>query len=182
MTAGIELVDLYLSVADREVPMDENKLAKRLWRLMAERPATTAETVKLSQSAVEQCPWSAELWYLRGMILDRCESLSNFTREDYRRCYERAIECDPGCADAYVELGYVLDTYYDDFAGAERAFRKAIALGSRGDDVYVGLARVLAQQGRRRSALRLLHRVASRKLSDRIASMIHEIEEGIWGE
>jgi Flp pilus assembly protein TadD len=162
--------------------LDENKLVERLWRLMAERPATTAEAVNLSQAAVEQCPWSAELWYLRGMILDRCESLPNITKEDYRRCYERAIECDPGFADAYVELGYVLDTYYDDFAAAERAFRKAIALGSRGDDVYVGLARVLAQQGRKRSALRLLRRVTSRKTSDGIESMIHEIEQGIWGE
>ena len=74
----------------------------------------------------------------------------------------------------------MLDTYYDDFTAAERAFRKAIALGSRGEDVYVGLARVLAQQGRSPSALRLLRRVELGRPSDGIKSMIREVQDGLW--
>ena len=161
--------------------MNEEKLLRRLWELAQESLATTAENVKLSNAAVEACPWSAELWYLRGLILHKCEELPNVTREDYRRSYERAIECDAGFVEAYVELGYTLDVYYDDFPGAESAFRKAIALGG-GEGAYVGLARVLAQQGRRRSALRLLYRVEARSGSALVQSMIREIEDGQWGE
>ncbi|MEX2141574.1 MAG: tetratricopeptide repeat protein [Pirellulales bacterium] len=160
--------------------MNEEPFLKRLWEVVHESPATTAEALKLSDAALQACPWSAELWYLRGLILDKCEELPNITREDYRHCYERAIECDPGFVEAHVALGYTLDVYYDDFPAAESAFRKAIALGG-GEEAYVGLARVLAQQGRSRSALRLLHRLQSRKHSTPVQLMIREIEEGQWG-
>lgn len=79
--------------------------------------------------------------------MQRCDDEGGYTREDYRRCFENAVRCDSKNCEAYQELGYVLDIYFDEYSSAEKAFRAAIELGA-GRESYCGLARVLAEMGK----------------------------------
>lgn len=69
--------------------------------------------------------------------------------------FRKVLELDPGCWEAYQEIGFLYDTYLDDFVAAEAAFRTAIALGGE-VNCYCGLARVLAQRGLKHESLDVL--------------------------
>jgi tetratricopeptide (TPR) repeat protein len=97
-------------------------------------------------------PDSSDLWYSLGIIMSRCDDSYEYSAKDYLRCFENAIKYDPTNAEAYQELGYVLDVYFDKYEEAEEAFKKAIEFGA-GHESYYGLARVLAQMCKEDDAL-----------------------------
>jgi tetratricopeptide (TPR) repeat protein len=136
--------------------MDENRYLDEiagLWPQPGEPPAK--EIVDLCLAAVAEYPESSTLWYDLGIIMRRCGGEYAYTDADYLRCFETSVRCDCTNAEAYQELGYVLDVFFDDYGKAEEAFRKAIELGARHES-YFGLARVLAQVGRTDDAIKCL--------------------------
>jgi tetratricopeptide (TPR) repeat protein len=150
----------------------------RLWPRAGEPPAR--ELVDLCSQGVEEHPESSTLWYDLGIIMERCDEAYAFTADDSRRCFENAVKCDPNNAEAYQELGYVLDVYFSDYAGAEQAFNKAIQLGAERES-YFGRARSLAQAGRTEDAIKSLSQDACPFHDDLdIQKLRTEILDGSW--
>ncbi len=134
----------------------------------------------MCQEAVTEYPESSTFWYNLGVVMQRCEEESGFTPQDYLRCFENAVKWDRTSAEAYQELAYILDTYFDDFEKSERAFEKAIELGA-GHKSYNGRARVLAQMGRVSEAIdSLSKRECPFHDHPEVDDMRSEILSGIW--
>ena len=110
------------------------------------------ELVDLCLKAVTEHPESSVFWYDLGIIMQRCDEQYGYTAKDYLRCFENSVRLDPEYADAQQELGFVLDTYFDEYEKAEEAFKIAIELGAEHES-YFGLARVLAQMGKTDEAI-----------------------------
>ena len=117
----------------------------RLWPKPEQSPSKDILDVCLA--AVAEYPDSSTFWYDLGIIMHRCGDEYSYMPDDYLRCFENAVRCDLENAEAYQELGYMLDVYFDDYDRAEKAFRKAIELGAENES-YCGLARVLRKRGR----------------------------------
>ncbi len=150
----------------------------RLWPQAGQAP--NRELVEMCLQAVSDYPESSTLWYNLGIVMERCSEDEGFGADDYLRCFENSVRYDPTNAEAYQELGYVLDVYFDDYVGAERALRKAIRLGG-GHESYCALARVLAQMSRTQESLDAIseencpyHR------HPEIQKLRMEVESGIW--
>ncbi|MGD0899379.1 MAG: hypothetical protein ABR915_16195 [Thermoguttaceae bacterium] len=151
---------------------------ERLWPEPGQSP--TKEIVDLCLAAVAEHPESSTLWYGWGIIMRRCGGEYGYMREDYLRCYEDSVRCDCTNAEAYQELGYVLDVFFDDYGKAEQAFRRAIELGA-GHESYFGLARVLAQVGKTDDAIVCLSE-GNCPFHDHpeIKKLVSEILDGDW--
>ena len=124
-----------------------------LWPKPGQSP--TRAILDACLQAVGEHPESSVLWCDLGTIMGRWDADSGFTAADYLRCYENAVKFDPNNAEAFQELGYVLDVYFSDYNGAERAFKRAIELGAEHES-YLGRARALAQMGRTDDAINIL--------------------------
>ncbi len=157
--------------------MDEEDAIEHLDELLAEsKDGLLEECLPFSLEAVSNFPWSASLWYLRGIALERSETPA----QEVRACFEQAIEIDPGHAEANQELGYLLDVYFDHWEYAERCFRRAVSLGC-GDESVLGLARVMAQAGRPEEAIRILDETNwSPQFGEDATKLRNEVLDGIW--
>lgn len=122
-------------------------------------------------------PKCAQLWDFIGDVMQICDE-DGYMIADAMNCYNQAIIADPDYAIAHESLGYAYDTYFDDFENAEKHFRRALDLGA-GDDVKIGLARVLAQQDRTTEANDLLAACDERD-TPKWNSLRDEIEQGVW--
>lgn len=80
---------------------------------------------------------SVELWILRGDAIQLTDT-GSYDLEDAASSYERAIQMDRTCAEAYESLAYFALAVKDDAAGSLELFRRAIALGG-GDSAREGL-------------------------------------------
>ena len=151
----------------------------RLWPQSGESP--TNEIVDLCLKAVAEHPESSLCWYDLGIIIQRCSEDYGYTADDSLRCFENSVKYDGTNPAAFQELGYVLDTYFDEYEKAERAFRTAIDLGA-GYESYYGLARVLAEMDRNEQALdTLLEENCPFWQHPEIQRLQTEILEGVWG-
>ena len=121
-------------------------------------------------------PNEPELWDVLGDIMQTCKE--DRPIEDSLKCYNKALECDNSFAAAYESIGWALDTYFDDFDGAEKNFLLALKHGA-GDTARIGLSRVLAQTGRANAAMNCLDDCHDQTRSD-LVEMRREIAEGIW--
>lgn len=117
---------------------------------------STDLTFELIDKMLIDDPSNERLWDARGNYIQRYsgnnESLSF---EEAKRCYCKSIECNPTYARGYESLGYFYDVIEANYELAEYNFRQAIAIDSTMDS-YLGLARVLAQQNRKKEALKIL--------------------------
>ena len=140
----------------------------------------TAELMSLVDLAVHQCPQCAKLWCMKGDLyqLHSCAPERAFDPHIPMSCYEIAVSLDETCADAYNEIGYLCDVYFNDYVRAVTAFKKAINLGLD-HTPYLGLARVLAETGRCAEALALLSECPFSDHRD-VANLRVEILDGIW--
>lgn len=122
-----------------------------------EDEAPSPRLTELVRQALDEFPTSSEVWVMYGDYLNISDSEANpdATVENAMAAYQKALEIDPVCAEAYQELGFLHDFYRDDMPAAEQAFRNAINFGAD-VDAYLGLVRVLFQQGRLQEALELL--------------------------
>ncbi len=160
--------------------MTESDYIERISELWPEGDEVSPEVLALSTEAIETFPDSPELWCLRGHLLELAPEEYPVPLTEALTCYRKAAELDPEYADAWESVGYYLDNYDEDFEGAEKAFRKAIQAG--GDmDSYIGLARVMAQKGRKDAALRVLSAPDCPYADeDDVAEAREEIEQDNW--
>ncbi len=142
-------------------------------------PASDA-LLESCRDAIRACPRSAVLMRMYGDLLQLGVDDAPERLEEALVAYRRAVELDPGDVDAWCEIGCFLDVHQDDPAGAEAAFRRALALGGS-LDTYAGLARLLAEQGRAPEALQLLSADACPWAENpRVLARRKEIERGDW--
>lgn len=133
------------------------------------------------EEALRAFPSSAKLWNLRGDLIQLDdEAEEHYTLENALESYQRAVELDGTYAEAFENIGYYYDVHEDDPDRAEAFFRRAIELEPR-RSTFVGLARVLAQLGRRHEALELLsaERCPFCETED-VQALRSEIEDGLW--
>jgi tetratricopeptide (TPR) repeat protein len=130
-----------------------------------------AEAVKAYRKAIELAPEKSELWFklgtLLGAKLNRNEdampalekaveldptdsaawcnygnALTNIERvEDGGSAYRKAVELDPRSWEAWVGLGNILFKFKDDYQGAEKAYRSALAINTEDPDLFINLPR-----------------------------------------
>jgi tetratricopeptide (TPR) repeat protein len=158
-------LDGFLDELDRRWPKPEESASK--------------EIIDFCQAALSEHPRSSTLWYDLGILMQRCKE-NDYKPEDYLRCLENAVQCNGNNWQAQEELGDILDTYFEDFTRAEKAFRRAIELGA-GFESYCGLARVLAQTGKISEAIHVLSKdICPFHDHDDIQALRAEIVAGEW--
>jgi Tfp pilus assembly protein PilF len=80
----------------------------------------------------------------------------------YRKATEeigKALELDPGNADAYAGKGWIKNSYEWDWSGADDAYRRALALEPRNRAALNGAAALASTLGRFDESIALYHRV-----------------------
>ncbi len=139
------------------------------------------DQIHLIASAVQIHPESGRMWVLYGDLLKLATIHNDIeSKFDIPDCYHKAIEIDPEDVEAWTELGYFYDTFRDNFKDAEIAFENALRFGGA-RDACCGMARVLAQQGRRSESVELLSESLRQNPGDEnIHRMKREIEAGDW--
>jgi tetratricopeptide (TPR) repeat protein len=150
-------------------------------RTSGPRRWTTPDGLRLVELALAEHPQSSRLWNRRGDLIQLLDDdLASYSLNGARDSYERARAADPNDPEAYESLGYFLDAVDEQLDEAERMFRKAIELGA-GAGSWVGLARVLAEMGRREEALTLLAADTCPHASVReVVDVRGEIKDGRW--
>jgi tetratricopeptide (TPR) repeat protein len=145
------------------------------------RHQASSAGLRLVERALAEHPQSSRLWNRRGDLIQLLdENLGSYSLEDARDSYERARAADLNDPEAYESLGYFFDAVDEQLDEAERMFRKAIELGA-GAGSWVGLARVLAEMGRRDEALTLLAADTCPHANVRdVVDVRGEIEDGRW--
>lgn len=140
----------------------------------------SSEILALAEEAVSAFPQSAKLWCMRGDLIQMSALEANYELADATASYQQAVTVDPLFGEAYESIGYYYDVVEINFAVSELAFRKAVELGE-GQDSYFGLARVLAEQGKRDEALAALAPENCPFHSEfEIEILRDEIAEGQW--
>jgi tetratricopeptide (TPR) repeat protein len=142
---------------------------------------TTLDGLRLVEQALAEHPQSSRLWNRRGDLIQLLhEDLASYSLTDARVSYQRALAANPNDPEAYESLGYFFDAVDEQLDEAERMFRRAIQLGA-GVGSWVGLARVLAEMGRRDEALTLLAADTCPHASVReVIDVRGEIKDGRW--
>ena len=136
----------------------------------------TIEDVLELRALSETHSTEPELWDFLGDVMQICDE--EIPIQESIHCYKRALECDPTFASAYASLGWLLDSYFDDFQNAKMNFELAIKYGC-GDSARIGLARVFAQMGKAVEAHQQLLECVDQTSLDWI-EMSREIREGLW--
>lgn len=123
--------------------------------IMSIWPPSTQElqsVIKLAEEALLRFPSSSKLHCIAGDLQLLHDEVTELNLKKSIGYNEKAIQVDRNCAEAYESLGHIYDVRYDYFEKAIGYFRKAIELGA-GVTAYAGLARSLAQSGKRDEAL-----------------------------
>lgn len=158
----------------------EEPFIDRLHDLWPEEGPASAEALELVEEAVRNVPRSARLWVMRGDLLQLVDEPDEAQLERALASYQRALSIDHTFADAHEAIGYYCDALLDNYEDAEHGFRAAIRFGA-GVESWFGLARVLAQDGRKGEALKMLHDDHSAHPGHPdLAQLRAEIEEGLW--
>lgn len=171
------------SFRQRVVSMTEDEyfgLIRGQWP-ESEGEEASGELVQLVSQALAKYPHSPRLLVMRGDLIQLSPDSPGIHIEEALECYRKAIEIDPRYIDGWTSIGYFLDVIADDFRAAEDAFRRAIAHGGS-VEAFVGLARVLAEQGRENEAIALLGSSNCPWVDDaKIEKIKLEIENDEWG-
>jgi tetratricopeptide (TPR) repeat protein len=158
--------------------MTEDEYLARIRHLWAGPDPDVAQALAVARQAVSTHPRSARLLCALGDLLQLAGDGSD-PLDVVLECYERAAAADPTSSEAFTSMGYYHDVVTQDLDAAEVAFRKALTLGGNEDSI-VGLARVFAQQCRRRDDIVALLETAPDQASPRVCQMRREIESGEW--
>jgi tetratricopeptide (TPR) repeat protein len=92
---------------------------------------------------------------MRGDLIQMSVLEANYELADAAASYRQAVAVNPLFGEAYESIGYYYDVIEENFTVSETAFRKAVELKA-GQNSYFGLARVLAEQGKREEVLQVL--------------------------
>ena len=104
------------------------------------------------QQAVKLDPNYARAWSaLAWVLIARAENAEGASFEqgyrDGRMAAERALQLDPGLAEAHAAIGRIKRGYDWDWAGADAAFQKALALEPQNSAVLLGASSLQASLG-----------------------------------
>ena len=133
---------------------------KGIYRLRQERPDSGTTAVTYFRQATEIQPdWAlpyaglaaAHRWNATDPDLDLADRRA-FFRES-KAAALRALALDDNLAEAHSLLGYVLQEYEWDWAGAEREFKRALELNPSAAGAHAGYGRWLNIMGRHREAI-----------------------------
>ena len=91
----------------------------------AENAEPSVETIALCDEAVNEFPNSADLWVMRGILLQLTRHDCVYPLEESAHCFRQAMLADPGSAEAYEEMGHFLDAVMAKPRKAKQYFRKA---------------------------------------------------------
>ena len=158
--------------------MDEAACIDAIWARWPRLDPVDADLLRFAAEAVERHPKSAEIQWLAGSLNELAFLCGLPHPLDPLACYRNAVAIDPTHARAWVSIASWLDVHADDLAGAEAAYREVLKLDPE-SDAYEGLARVLAEQGRRVEAIEVLES-APRGDEERRRRLREEIERGAW--
>ena len=86
------------------------------------------EVLACADEAVRAFPQSAELWCIRGDLIQLGSEDSPYELADALASYARALAADPKCVEAYEGIGYFYDLVMDDEERAKPNFERAAEL------------------------------------------------------
>ena len=136
------------------------------------------EALLLAEQAVEKCPHSAQLWYLRGQLIALAAEDAPYQLSDALLSWEAGVRVDPDHIQSHEAIADFCENEANDLPRAEMALRQAVRLRG-GPWVYVDLARVLARQSRREEAIAVLSPQACPHQDDpQIADMLCRLTNG----
>ena len=161
--------------------MTKEEYIKRIYASRNEKGWATRATLDLIEAALREYPHAPDLWCLRGnMIQLGDESWDDYALDAAQDSYRRALEESPDYAEAYESLGWFFDAVEDNPSEAEPFFRRALEMEAV-PGAFAGLARVLAELGRKPEAISLLSPKNCPYADDSdVKEMLTEIEEGMW--
>lgn len=128
---------------------------------------------------LERFPESTALWCFRGVLVQLGPEDGEHDLEEARRSFDRALEIDPGCAEANEHLGWLTYVMDGDALGSLPHFRSAVAAGA-GADAAAGLIRALVELGRLGEAQRAADAAAglsSEELEEARADLLDALDE-----
>jgi Flp pilus assembly protein TadD len=105
-----------------------------------------AEDLGLIEAALTKYPNSAELWILRGDLIQLSDHDGVYSLKDAEASYLKAIDLEPANPEGFQSLGFFYDAVLDDPKRAITQLERAISLGA-GSAAREGLANVLEQMG-----------------------------------
>jgi tetratricopeptide (TPR) repeat protein len=108
--------------------MTEEEYMAELREKTTANDGASLEVIALADRAVEAFPRSSRLWCLRGDFIQLGPENCPQSLDDALNSFRRAIEIDPGFAEAWEEIGHFCYAVLDDEAGAEPCFREAARL------------------------------------------------------
>ena len=85
----------------------------------------TLNTIALADEATRAFPRSAQLWCMRGSLIQLGGEDCPHSLDDALASYKQATAIDPQFAEAWQEIGYFYDNVLDDEATAQQYFREA---------------------------------------------------------
>jgi len=103
----------------------ENDYIKELRERWPQDCDATLETIALADEAVRSFPQSAQLWCIRGDLIQLGPESCPHSLDDALASYQRAIEIAPQFAEAWESVGHFHDAVRNDEATALRFFREA---------------------------------------------------------
>lgn len=83
------------------------------------------DTIALADKAVEAYPFCAQLWCIRGDLIQLGPENCPHELGEALSSYKRAMEIDSTCAEAYESIGYFLDAVKGKHEEAEHYFKEA---------------------------------------------------------
>jgi tetratricopeptide (TPR) repeat protein len=146
--------------------------------------APTILTIQQLDELIKRYPNSAKLHVVRGNYIQLEDSGSEiYELDDAKHSYIKALEIDSNCAEAHESLGYYLDVFEGDLKGAEKHFRTALLLNESLKYTYMGLARVLAEQGKISESREVISNKSCKFSGDvEVQILKDEITQGMWCE
>lgn len=92
---------------------------------MAQERETSLQAIELADEAVQAYPASAKLWCIRGDYIQLGPENCPHDLQEALLSYQRAVQVEPNCADAYDSIAYFLDAVENKPEEAKHYFKKA---------------------------------------------------------
>jgi hypothetical protein len=167
----------YLIKLSQIWPTVKHKRASKSLKAVEGIQPRVKEALALTEVGLMEYPESVSLLCARGDLILLSESHSI---NDARKYYEMAIAVSPDNPEPYTLLGDYFDCTLDDPGAAVPRYSKSVELG--GDvSAYTGLARSLAELGKREEALAVLSETRCPfARNPEIETLKREIENGLW--
>ena len=124
--------------------MTEAEYISQIRQRIREEGRIFNDSFDLLRAALAEYPDSPSLWCLRGDMIQLSDEDAGCSLDDVLPSYEKALDLDPNCGEAYESIGYFYDKVLDAPAIAEAYFRTALERGG-GESAARGLRDVVEE-------------------------------------